>query len=77
MATTFTTAKMEVDAAELASLLTEMYVAKGMSEHQFPLTAPVYLASSCEDTGEAISCRQLQQVVVGQCAGNDTCQRLT
>ena len=50
MATTFTTAKMEVDAAELASLLTEMYVAKGMSEHQFPLTAPVYIRAKAVQT---------------------------
>lgn len=39
----YTTAKIEVDAAELASTLTELYLAKGMSEHQFPLTAPVYI----------------------------------
>ncbi|GAB6976984.1 SusF/SusE family outer membrane protein [Prevotella falsenii] len=43
MGTTFTTAKMEVNAAELASLLTDLHVAKGMSEHQFPFTAPVYI----------------------------------
>ena len=43
MATTFTTAKMEVDAAELASLLTDLHVAKGMKEEQFPITAPVYI----------------------------------
>lgn len=39
----YTTAKIEVDAAELASTLTELYLAKGMSEHQFPLTASVYI----------------------------------
>ena len=39
----YTTAKIEVDAAELASTLTELYLAKGISEHQFPLTAPVYI----------------------------------
>ena len=39
----YTTAKIEVDAAELASTLTELYLAEGMSEHQFPLTAPVYI----------------------------------
>ena len=39
----YITAKIEVDAAELASTLTELYLAKGMSEHQFPLTAPVYI----------------------------------
>lgn len=39
----YTTAKIEVDAAELASTLTELYLAKGMSEHQFPLTVPVYI----------------------------------
>ena len=39
----YTTAKIEVDASELASTLTELYLAKGMSEHQFPLTAPVYI----------------------------------
>lgn len=39
----YTTAKIEVDAAELASTLTDLYLAKGMSEHQFPLTAPVYI----------------------------------
>lgn len=39
----YTTAKIEVNAAELASTLTELYLAKGMSEHQFPLTAPVYI----------------------------------
>ena len=39
----YTTAKIEVDAAELASTLTVLYLAKGMSEHQFPLTAPVYI----------------------------------
>ena len=39
----YTTAKIEVDAAELTSTLTELYLAKGMSEHQFPLTAPVYI----------------------------------
>jgi len=43
MATTFTTAKMEVNAAELASLLTDLHVAKGMKEEQFPITAPVYI----------------------------------
>lgn len=39
----YTTAKIEVDAAELASTLTELYLAKGMSEHQFPLTVSVYI----------------------------------
>lgn len=39
----YTTAKIEVDAAELASTLTDLYLAKGISEHQFPLTAPVYI----------------------------------
>lgn len=39
----YTTAKIEVDAAELASTLTELYLVKGMSEHQFPLTASVYI----------------------------------
>ena len=39
----YTTAKIEVDAAELASTLTELYLAKGINEHQFPLTAPVYI----------------------------------
>lgn len=43
MATTFTTAKMEINAAELASLLTDLHVAKGMKEEQFPITAPVYI----------------------------------
>ena len=43
MATTFTTAKMEIDAAELASLLTDLHVAKGLREEQFPITAPVYI----------------------------------
>lgn len=39
----YTTAKIKVDAAELASTLTDLYLAKGISEHQFPLTAPVYI----------------------------------
>ena len=39
----YTPAKIEVDAAELASTLTDLYLAKGISEHQFPLTAPVYI----------------------------------
>ena len=43
LSSSYTTAKIEVDAAELASTLTELYLAKGMSEHQFPLTAPVYI----------------------------------
>ena len=46
----YTTAKIEVDAAELASTLTELYLAKGMSEHQFPLTAPVYLRVTAVQT---------------------------
>lgn len=39
----YTTAKIEVDAAELASTLTELYLAKGKDETQFPFTAPVYI----------------------------------
>lgn len=46
----YTTAKIEVDAAELASTLTELYLAKGMSEHQFPLTAPVYICVKAVQT---------------------------
>ena len=64
----YTTAKIEVDAAELASTLTELYLAKGMSEHQFPLTAPVYIrvkavqttADNIEIEGTAITSNTIE-----------------
>ncbi|EFL46150.1 SusF/SusE family outer membrane protein [Prevotella disiens] len=43
MSTTFTTAKMDVDAAELANVLTELFVKQGYDEKQFPLDVPVYI----------------------------------
>lgn len=43
MSTTFTTAKMEVNAQDLATLLTDLYVAKGKTEADFPMDIPVYI----------------------------------
>lgn len=50
LSTTFTTAKMNVDAAELASTLTNLYVAKGKQEKDFPITAPVYIRINAVQT---------------------------
>lgn len=43
MSETFTTAKMNINSADLASLLTDMYVAKGKTEADFPIDGPVYI----------------------------------
>lgn len=43
MSTTFTSAKMDVDAAELAAQLTSTFLAKGKTETDFPMDIPVYI----------------------------------
>jgi len=43
LSTTYNTAKMDVDAAELASTLTTLFLNKGKTEADFPMTVPVYL----------------------------------
>jgi len=43
LSSTYNTAKMEVDAAELAATLTTLFVNKGYDEDDFPMTVPVYL----------------------------------
>lgn len=43
MTTTFTTAKMNLDAKELAILLTNLFKEQGHSKQEFPLDVPVYI----------------------------------
>lgn len=43
MPTTFTTTKMDVNAADLASTLTTLKLAEGVEEKNFPMDIPVYI----------------------------------
>jgi len=42
LSSTYTSAKIDVDAAELASTLTDMYLNAGKTEADFPMDVPVY-----------------------------------